>query len=52
MPTFATDFGVLAGKLGKPELARIWFRAALAIQPNHVSANAALNEAEASPPGS
>ncbi len=38
--------GRLAQRLGKPELARLWFRAALAIEPDHAGARAALAEAE------
>lgn len=34
--------GELALKLGKPQLAQVWFRAALAINPNHAKARAAL----------
>lgn len=36
--------GELAMKLGKPKLAGVWFRAALAINPNHARARAALNQ--------
>jgi tetratricopeptide (TPR) repeat protein len=36
--------GDLARQLGKLELARMWFRAALAINPKHAQANAALLE--------
>jgi tetratricopeptide (TPR) repeat protein len=38
--------GALARRLGKPELAKIWFRAALAIQPNLESATTGLREIE------
>ena len=34
--------GELALRLGKPKLAQVWFRAALAINPNHLRARAAL----------
>ncbi|MGE5192859.1 MAG: tetratricopeptide repeat protein [Deltaproteobacteria bacterium] len=34
--------GVLARQLGKPELSRLWFRAALAVDPRHAAARAAL----------
>jgi tetratricopeptide (TPR) repeat protein len=36
--------GTLAHKLGKPDLAKMWFRAAVAIDPNHVEANRALKQ--------
>jgi tetratricopeptide (TPR) repeat protein len=36
--------GALARQLDKPDLARLWFRAALAIQPDHAGARAALAE--------
>jgi tetratricopeptide (TPR) repeat protein len=39
--------GVLARRLGKTELARTWFRAALALQPEHSAARAALAELDA-----
>jgi tetratricopeptide (TPR) repeat protein len=35
--------GVLAGQLGKPELAKMWFRSALALKPDHAAARAGLN---------
>jgi tetratricopeptide (TPR) repeat protein len=38
--------GELARRLGKPQLARIWFRAALAIDPNHVKSRLAIRELE------
>jgi tetratricopeptide (TPR) repeat protein len=37
--------GVLAGKLRRPELAQLWFRAALALEPGHAQARAALENA-------
>jgi tetratricopeptide (TPR) repeat protein len=37
--------GQLAQKLGKPELARMWFLAVLALQPDHAGARQALNAA-------
>jgi tetratricopeptide (TPR) repeat protein len=40
--------GVLAGKLAKPQLARMWFRSVLAIEPNHARARAALAETDGS----
>jgi len=36
--------GELALRLGKPKLAQIWFRAALAIDPNHAQARAAIRQ--------
>ena len=36
--------GELALQLGKPKLARVWFLAALAIDPKHVKARAAINQ--------
>jgi tetratricopeptide (TPR) repeat protein len=39
--------GILARGRGRPELARMWFRAVLAIQPEHAAARAALAEIEA-----
>lgn len=36
--------GELANRLGKPKLAVIWFRAALAIDPNHARSRTALNK--------
>ena len=41
--------GELALQLGKPQLARVWFRAALAIDPKHVKARAAISQFEALP---
>src|SRR5262249_29717489 len=41
--------GTLAGKLAKPELGLMWFRAALAINPNHSRARAAVDETETAP---
>lgn len=41
--------GTLARKLGKPDLARSWFRAAMALQPDHAAARSALAELETSP---
>ncbi len=41
--------GELARTLGKPKLARVWFRATLAINPNHARARTALQELEAAP---
>lgn len=38
--------GVLAQKLGKPELARIWLQAALSIEPDHDEARAAMSHLE------
>jgi tetratricopeptide (TPR) repeat protein len=38
--------GVLAAKLHKPDLARLWFRAALALDPQHAPARTALANAE------
>jgi len=38
------QLGVLANKLGKPELAYTWFTAALALQPDHPAARQALSE--------
>ena len=38
--------GELARQLGKPKLARVWFRAALAIDPKHVKARAAIRACE------
>ena len=43
------QLGVLAGQLDKPELARSWFMAALALDPNHAEARRALR-ALAAPP--
>ncbi|MSR56487.1 MAG: tetratricopeptide repeat protein [Planctomycetaceae bacterium] len=40
--------GLLARKLGKPDLARMWFRAALAIEPDHAEALPALTDDEPS----
>ncbi len=39
--------GELALQLGKPKLARVWFRAALAIDPKHVKARAAFSQLDA-----
>jgi tetratricopeptide (TPR) repeat protein len=50
-PEIRYRLGVLARKLGKPELARLWFRAALALEPNHPAARAALAAVDASPEG-
>ena len=36
--------GVLAGQLGKPKLARMWFRSVLALDPGHTEARTALEE--------
>jgi tetratricopeptide (TPR) repeat protein len=36
--------GVLAGRLGKPDLARMWFRSVLALDPGHTEARTALEE--------
>jgi tetratricopeptide (TPR) repeat protein len=36
--------GVLADKLGKTELAPMWYRAAVALQPDHAGARAALSD--------
>jgi tetratricopeptide (TPR) repeat protein len=41
------QMGILAKKLGKPELARLWFRAALALDRGHSDALAALAAMEA-----
>jgi tetratricopeptide (TPR) repeat protein len=42
-PTIRYQIGVLAKELGKPELAIVWFKAALAIEPNNrLAANALL----------
>ena len=41
--------GELAKLLGKSNLARLWLRAALAINPNHTRARAALREWDAAP---
>jgi tetratricopeptide (TPR) repeat protein len=41
--------GDLARKLGKRELARTWFRAALSLQPSHAAAAAALAELQSAP---
>jgi len=38
--------GKLSRQLGKPELARLWFRAALALEPGHAEARAALDETD------
>ena len=38
--------GVVARKLGDLELAKIWYRAALAIEPTHAPSRAALNQVE------
>lgn len=46
-PEVRYRLGVLARKLGKPDLARMWFRSALAIAPRHVQARAALADTEA-----
>ena len=46
--------GVLAGELGRPDLAQVWFRAALAIDPQHAETLnhvAGLAAAAAPPPG-
>jgi len=42
--------GVVARRLGKPDLARLWFRAALAIKPDHFRARTALAETEPAEP--
>ncbi|MBI3864262.1 MAG: tetratricopeptide repeat protein [Planctomycetia bacterium] len=47
-PEIRYRLGMLARKLGKPELARMWFRSALAIEPRHLQARSALAESEAS----
>ena len=39
--------GELARQLGKPQLARVWFRAALAIDPKHAKARAAFSQLDA-----
>jgi len=45
------QIGVLARRLGKPpELARLWFRAALALAPQHAAARTALSEVAAEMP--
>jgi tetratricopeptide (TPR) repeat protein len=46
-PEVRYQLGVLARKLGKKELAAVWFRAALALAPYHAAARAALDEEEA-----
>jgi tetratricopeptide (TPR) repeat protein len=43
-PDVRYQLGVLARRLGKPDLARMWFRSALAVSPRHVQARAALAE--------
>ena len=43
-PTIRYQIGVLAKELGKPELAIVWFKAALAIEPNNRLAANALME--------
>lgn len=43
-PTIRYQIGVLAKELGKPELAIVWFKAALAIEPNNRLAASALME--------
>lgn len=43
-PEVRYQLGILARKLGKPDLARMWFRSALAIAPRHPQARAALAE--------
>jgi len=42
--------GQLAQKLGKPELAQMWFRAALALKPDHGAARKALDAASSPAP--
>jgi tetratricopeptide (TPR) repeat protein len=49
-PEVRYQLGVLARKLGKKELATVWFRAALALSPNHAAARAALAEEEQKAP--
>lgn len=41
--------GELARQLGKPRLAQVWFRAALAINPRHVKARAAVQQTDMEP---
>lgn len=43
--------GVLSRQFQKPELARVWFRAALAIHPGHGPARLALSEIDPNPDG-
>jgi tetratricopeptide (TPR) repeat protein len=43
--------GLLARQLDKADLARLWFRAALAIEPGHAGARAALADDNAEPRG-
>lgn len=43
------QLGELANKLGRPDLARVWFEAALALAPSHTRARKALRELESRP---
>jgi tetratricopeptide (TPR) repeat protein len=45
-PDVRYRLGIMARQLGKPDLARMWFRAALSIQPDHAGARAALDDAD------
>ena len=42
LPDGGLRIGALARRLDKPDLAQLWFRAALAIEPGHAGAGAAL----------
>jgi tetratricopeptide (TPR) repeat protein len=48
-PEVRYELGVLARKLGKPDLAQMWFRSVLAIAPRHALARAALAASAPSP---